>query len=128
MKSKSRPDPTLDDVLRAYADHPEFRTPPRDVNARGSDNFVLNIAAYRGNLGHVRVLITNGARVNVQGDMSNTPLHDAAERGHVEVVEFLLQHGADVSLRNEFGKTALEEAVERGDRKIAAMVRKAAKR
>lgn len=121
---KTSADPLLSDVLREYAGHSEFSRAPTEANARGADNSILNIAAYRGNLSHVRVLLAHGADIDAAGDMGNTPLHDAVSRGHIQLVEYLLEQGASVSPRNEFGKTALEEAVAAGFREIAALIRK----
>ena len=116
----------LDEVLAFYAGHAEFfNRPPEDANAVGSENSILNIASYKGNLGHVKLLVSNGANLNFQGDMGNTPLHDATSSGSQNVVEFLLKAGSDPKIRNEFGNTALDDALARGNRKIASIIRKA---
>ena len=67
-------------------------------------------------LAAVRVLLDNGADVNVQaakGPGSNsldTALTMAAARGVPEIVKALLERGADSTARNELGYTALMQA------------------
>jgi len=64
----------------------------------------LHIAALRGNLRAVELLVKAGLNVNQQGDMGYTPLHYAATP---EVVSFLLAHGASTTIENEFGKSPI---------------------
>lgn len=65
----------------------------------------LHIAALRGNLRIVKLLVKAGLDVNRQGDMGYTPLHYAADRS---VIRFLIQSGASASTVNEFGRKAIE--------------------
>lgn len=78
----------------------------RAVNASESDEgsctTMLCIAAIKGRVGVVKVLLQEGASVNngvVEGgehaDEHMTPLYAAAYMGYSEVVALLLQHGAD---------------------------------
>jgi len=124
MKGQPVRDPTLSEVLQAYSGHPEFDRELDDPNALGADNSVLNIASYRGNLSHVRVLVLHGANVNFRGDMGYTALHDAVSRGHRPVIEYLLDHGADPRIANEFGETAFDLAHKSNDKRIASLIRR----
>lgn len=64
----------------------------------------LHIAASRGNLRAVQLLLKAGLDVNSLGDMSSSPLHDAA---NPEIIQVLLSAGADPNLENEFGRPAI---------------------
>ena len=61
----------------------------------------LHVAAFRGNLRAVELLIKAGLDVNRQGDMGYTPLHYAKTQS---VINCLLENGASTSIVNEFGK------------------------
>ncbi|UKZ61839.1 uncharacterized protein TrAtP1_003100 [Trichoderma atroviride] len=48
----------------------------------------------------VRLLLEEGALVNVESGYHGTALQVACAKGHIEVVLLLLKHGADIHLRN----------------------------
>ena len=66
----------------------------------------LHIAAQRGNLRAVELLIKAGLHINQQGDMGCTPLHYAKSTA---VIDLLLAHGASREIRSEFGKLPLDQ-------------------
>lgn len=103
---------TLDDVLKKYKTHPEFLGMDLvDPNQRGAvDDTPLHIAARKGELEDVVVLLNSGAEIDIAGDLGNTALHQAAMSGKVEVIKTLLMNGADPLIKNEFGQTALNVA------------------
>ncbi|MCC7035773.1 MAG: ankyrin repeat domain-containing protein [Alphaproteobacteria bacterium] len=68
----------------------------------------LHIAAIRGDLRLVKILVEAGLDVNFIGDMGYTPLHYASKGKHQKVVDFLLRAGAQPDIKNEFGQKALE--------------------
>jgi len=70
----------------------------------------LHLAARRGNLKVVEVLLANGADVNACDANDFMPLHRAAMCGHTRVVSLLLQHKADAKARTAENMTALEYA------------------
>ena len=73
----------------------------------------LPLAAKKGDFEEVKLLLQNGAQVNVKDPLNlSTPLHYAAKNGHYEIVEILLNNEARKDLRNELGMTPLQEAEE----------------
>ncbi len=73
----------------------------------------LHMAAARGQLDKVRLLLDVGADVNqrTEIDGGNTPLMEAASQGHAKVVRLLLEAAAETMIRNDItGHTAIEAA------------------
>ena len=50
-----------------------------------------------------RLLLENGAAIDIQNAFGETPLLFAVWKGHKEVVELLLKHGANPKLENNWG-------------------------
>jgi len=60
----------------------------------------LQIAANRGQLEIIKVLVAHKANLNFQHEISrNTALHLAAINGYKDVVQYLIDAGADVNLK-----------------------------
>lgn len=89
-----------------------------NINAKDSDgNTPLHIAASKGSLDIVRLLVDSGAII---GDLNNrqaTPLHLAASADSVEVISFLLGKGADIEAVDSSVMTPLNEAAKQGKEK-----------
>ena len=83
----------------------------------------LMYAAYAGDLEMARLMLENGAPVNVQTDVGTTALMYAAAYGHMEVVRFLVENGADIHILNGYGYTALSLAEERGHQEVVDFLR-----
>jgi len=66
-----------------------------------------------------RLLLANGARVDVVQAGGWTPLHQAAASGHEELVRLLRAHGADLTAQSDDGRTSQQIAEERGHRALA---------
>jgi len=62
---------------------------------------LLHLAAQRGDMRTVELLLRAGLDVNQIGDMGNTALHYAKTE---EMARLLLSHGASTNVRNEFGQ------------------------
>lgn len=75
-----------------------------DVEIRGTDQMTpLMLAAKKGDLGMVRLLVKQGARLNI--NKPQTALAYAALHGHAEVAEHLLEHGADPNMGEDPSRT-----------------------
>ncbi len=66
-----------------------------------------------------RLLVENGAKVNVVQQAGATPLHSAAQNGNIDLLILLLEHGADTNVRMEGGKQPSDLAREKGCTEIA---------
>ncbi len=72
----------------------------------------LHQAAAVGEIEQVKLLISEGADVNVKNNDGQTQLHYAASKGHKEIVELLLAHGAEVNIGGaDYNRTAAEFAM-----------------
>ena len=69
-----------------------------------------------------KMLIENGANVNVVQTLGLTPLHSAAQNGSVEILIYLLEKGANVEARMESGQLPTDLAKERGFEEIAEIL------
>jgi ankyrin repeat protein len=77
---------------------------------------LLIAAAYDGATEAARLLIENGADVNVRDKAGISVLEQAASSNHIELVRLLLLKGAHVNTADESGFTALMAAADNGDR------------
>jgi ankyrin repeat protein len=80
------------------------------------DEAALCVAAQKGNLEIVRLLLDHGADPNIHDGWEGSPLAAAARMGNVPTMELLVSRGANVS---ESGDDALYNAVRNG--KLNAM-------
>jgi hypothetical protein len=81
---------------------------PRHLNAIGGFYVTPFVAALAGRHFQVaQVLYRNGASVDIQGAMENTPLHSAVYYGDLDTIQRLFDCKADVNARNKYGNTPL---------------------
>ncbi len=74
----------------------------------------LWIASQNGNLDIVKLLLENGAEVNITNHNDRTALIKASQDGHTDTVQLLIQFGAAVDLADEHSVTALLAASSEG--------------
>jgi cytohesin len=81
-------------------------------NAKNNNNgsTPLHIAAYKGHVEIVKILLDRGADLNAKDNTGHAPLHWAAIEGHVDVVRVLLDRGANPNAKNNTGHTPLHNA------------------
>jgi ankyrin repeat protein len=97
---------------------------PALATSFAADGFTaLHLAAFFGQPGAARILLTAGARTDVYGTnpLANQPLHAAAAGRHVDVALVLLDAGADVNARQHGGYAPLHEAAASGNVALAAL-------
>jgi ankyrin repeat protein len=96
-----------------------------DVNLpsnNGFNVFPIHSAAAGNYTDIARMLIDNGANVNVRQQAGATPLHSAAQNGNLELLILLLEHGAETNIRMEGGKLPSDMAREKGFAEIAEIL------
>lgn len=67
-------------------------------------------AASNGQEAAVRILLDEGANIEVSDDYGNTPLILAARHGHEAVVRLLLEKGANIEAKDKYGSSPLISA------------------
>lgn len=82
----------------------------------------LHQAAADGDLEQVRLLLSQGADVNVKDQRGRAALHRAANTGHVEVARLLIEYGADVNIGDNLKRTPLEHAAVAGHTEVARLL------
>jgi len=76
--------------------------------------FTLDVAALRGDVAQIRLLLARGADVDSRDAARRTPLHVAALAGNAEAIQELLRHGAAVNALATRGRTPLYLAAAAG--------------
>ncbi|MBI3552211.1 MAG: ankyrin repeat domain-containing protein [Elusimicrobia bacterium] len=95
-----------------------------DGVATSSDLTPLMLAAMRGHIEPIRLLLDNEANVNAQSPAGHTALYFAAVTGRTEVVKLLLERGADARAVDRRGKDAEAAALSRRHTDTAEVLRK----
>lgn len=95
-----------------------------DVNSRDifGDNAGLHWAARQGQAKMARLLIDNGADLDIRNREGETPLHWAASEGQKELVVILIVHGAEVNALTRKGWTPLRWAEAHREKEIARIL------
>ena len=97
-----------------------------DINAaNASGQTPLHLAAANGDTGMVRVLLEDGAELDVPDSGEGlSALHVAAQCGHEQVVDLLVRYGADLEARTLHQQTPLHLAALHGQAGVAAQLLK----
>uniref|UniRef100_A0A1A7X5H4 Ankyrin repeat domain 6b n=2 Tax=Iconisemion striatum TaxID=60296 RepID=A0A1A7X5H4_9TELE len=69
----------------------------------------LHLAAYKGHMEVMRVLLKAGCNLDIQDDGEQTALHRAAMVGHSDVITALIKEGCALDRQDKDGNTALHE-------------------
>uniref|UniRef100_A0A8C9SMI1 Ankyrin repeat domain 6b n=1 Tax=Scleropages formosus TaxID=113540 RepID=A0A8C9SMI1_SCLFO len=69
----------------------------------------LHLAAYKGHLEVVRILLKAGCDLDIQDDGDQTALHRAAVVGNNDIISALIQEGCALDRQDKDGNTALHE-------------------
>ncbi|XP_078068618.1 ankyrin repeat domain-containing protein 6b isoform X2 [Mustelus asterias] len=70
----------------------------------------LHLAAYKGHIDVVRILLKASCDLDIQDDSNQTALHRAAIVGNTEVISALVLEGCSLDRQDKDGNTALHEA------------------
>ena len=73
---------------------------------------LLFLGIQEGDIFYIKILVRNGANINIKSKFGRTVLHEAALYGQVHIVRFLLENGANVNAKNPRGETPLFYAEE----------------
>ena len=82
----------------------------------------LHLAAERGELAVLRLLIEGGAELDPRDEMDRTPLHFASEHGDPEILRFLIDHGANPDAQSKDQETPLFLASRKGKLEAARLL------
>ena len=89
-----------------------------NIEAKGAGGgTALHVAARKGHLNIIELLLTNGADINAVSETGATPLVLSAQSGKLEALLFVLQHKdkiTDIDAKGAGGGTALHVAAQEG--------------
>ncbi|NXR82343.1 ANKR6 protein, partial [Pycnonotus jocosus] len=85
----------------------------------------LHLAAYKGHLHVVQVLLKAGCDLDIQDDGDQTALHRAAVVGNTDIIATLIQEGCALDRQDKDGNTALHEVCWHGFSQSAKVLVKA---
>jgi len=86
-----------------------------NIICRGEASALMH-ACIKGHLNIVKILIENGAEINMKTNTS--ALICAAGFGYLDIVKYLVDRGADVNLTLDNGVTALKRASTMGETEV----------
>ncbi|MCJ1262547.1 hypothetical protein MMC22_002417 [Lobaria immixta] len=82
----------------------------------------LQIAANKGHVEIVKLLLNAGAGVNIENFFGETALHYAPSQGNLETLKLLLDAKADISIQGRYEQTALDTAAAKGYLEIVKLL------
>jgi|GEM_PF-2445749 len=96
------------DMIRTFL-HQQLLKNSQDFNINSRDKYgrtALSIAVGKRNLEMVKLLVENGADVNIFNRNKYTPLMTSCRNGSLSIVKYLIAHGSDYRIVNQFGESA----------------------
>jgi ankyrin repeat protein len=93
-----------------------------NANAKTLNGMTPLIAAARGNIEAMRVLIQKNADVNVRNAAGGNALMAAAQTGNPQAVRLLLEKGADPNVKTKKNETALADAATAGNEEVVKLL------
>lgn len=89
---------------------------------RISTKSILHIASEKGRLDCVKVLLENGASVNVRDPWGITPIRFCINADNEEIADLLIRQDNDIAdSKDKYGKSVLHAAVEEGSEKFVKL-------
>jgi len=80
------------------------------------------MAARKGNLEIIKVLLKSGANLNIASNDGMTPLIIASNTGNINVITLLLSAKADISIADKMNFTSLTHAASQGHNKACEIL------
>jgi hypothetical protein len=97
-----------------------------DVDARVREESALSAACYHNNTELAKLLLDNGAGLDVRDPIHNrTPLQAACYNKNPDLVSLLIKAGTDVNMPDQTGETPLMIAERMNSREIIQLLREA---
>lgn len=84
----------------------------------------LHLAAFKGDLPTLTLLLEFGAKIDAEDSLGRTPLHWAAKGENPSVIPFLVANGAEVDARDTENRSPIEHSVLEGKVEIIKALRK----
>ena len=101
------------DAVRDQLTDPDIRVNIRINDADENGDTALMYAVQNNNIELVRLLLENGADVNIENEQAETALHYAAEQQvNLQILELLLNRGADPNSKDFIGNTPLHISIQ----------------
>lgn len=94
-----------DDVQTLLRENKDLLDWPDEME--GNKTTPLFLAATKGNIGMIKILVEEGVSLNKKGPNGRTALHVATQNGYTEIVKYLIEKGASINEKNNFGSTPL---------------------
>lgn len=114
-------DDNIDDLRRLIENGADVNQIFEDSD-RISTKSILHIASEKGRLGCVKVLLENGASVNVRDPWGITPIRFCINADNEEIAELLItQDKESADSQDKYGKSVLHAAVEEGSEKFVKL-------
>lgn len=90
----------------------------RDINGMTK----LHHAVLNSNLKDIKILLSQGAKINYKNNIGQTPLHIATMSGNIDACQLLLEKGANSNAPDDNGKSPLQLAFDSGNDELTDLL------